>query len=53
MYMEHILDKVREHFKLGEDKALIDIEIFLSRLSAKKSRAGLSKWGDSLKWVLI
>ena len=35
--MEHILDKVRECFNIDRDAALIDIEIFLSRLANKNS----------------
>jgi hypothetical protein len=36
-YMEHIIDKVREHFKLDKELNLIDIEIFLNRLNQKKN----------------
>lgn len=31
--MDHILDKVRDHFNMDKNAALIDIEIFLSKQS--------------------
>ena len=35
-YMEHILDKVKKHFNLSEEAALIDLEIYLNRQNKTK-----------------
>ena len=34
--MEHIVNKVKSHFNLEKDAALIDVEIFLNKQKPKK-----------------
>ena len=37
-YMDHILMKVKNHFNLEKDSALIDIELFLSKIKDSKRK---------------
>ena len=35
-YMDHIIRKVKNHFNMDPEAALIDVEIFMSKLSKQK-----------------